>query len=319
MRNVIFCRAPSAVFFLPLCSLFCSADNMPAKQARRYALTFYSPPDFEFDSKSTRYFVSGKEVCPETKRVHYQSYIELFKPVSIKKLKDIVDDNKVHAESCKGSPGQNVEYCKKDGCLYREEGTVSNPGKRNDLVSLREHFKSHKKLKTAIESDDLIGPVARYPRLVNTLQLLYSVERSQPTELYIYWGVPGSGKSHRAYEEAKSMGSVYFKPSGAWWDGYAGQTCVIFEDFRGECGLAMLLRLADKYPLRVPFKGGYTQFISQRIYITSNLDITGWFNTEARGYEDSFAALPRRITKKVHFPNVYRPAQKEKENIKLSE
>lgn len=298
-------RTPLAVFFLPLCSLFCSADNRIMPSYRRYALTFNnSAPDFVFDTDIIRYFIAGEEVGEEKKRLHYQAYIELFQKTSLSKLKEIVDDNTVHAEACKGTPAENIAYCTKDSKLYREEGTPANltQGKRTDLISLRTHFQQHKRLKTAIEDDVLIGPVARYPRFVNTLTLMYSLERSEPTQLYVYWGVPGSGKSHKAYTEAKSLGAVYFKPAGAWWDGYSGQTTVIFEDFRGETGFPMLLRLADRYPLRVPFKGGFHQFVSSRIVITSNLDITEWFNSDARGYDVSLQALRRRITEKVHFP-----------------
>lgn len=281
---------------------------MPSSlRSRRYALTFFSPPDFVFDEDIIRYFVAGEEVCPETKKVHYQAYIELFKQTPLNTLKTIVDDSKVHAEPAKGNPAQNIIYCKKDGKVYREEGKVSRQGKRNDLVRLREHFKENKTLKTAIEDDDLLLHVAKHPRLVNTLQLLYSVERSFVTELYVFWGVTGSGKSHKAFKDASELGSVYFKPSGAWWDGYNGQFSVIFEDFRGECGLAQLLRLADKYPLRVPVKGGFQQFTSHRLYITSNVDVGEWFNTEQRGYEASMEALRRRITQKVHFDVPFTP------------
>ncbi len=282
---------------------------------RRYCITFWSPPDFVFDTDIIRYFIAGEEVCPDSKRTHYQSYIELFKKTSLKKLVEIVDDKKIKALPCKGSGAQNIEYCSKDGKIYREEGKSATPGKRTDLISLREHFKSQKRLRTAIEDDELIGPVARYPRLVNTLQLLYSVERNFTTELYVYWGVPGSGKSHLAYEEAKSRGRVYFKPTGKWWDGYSGEETVIFEDFRGETGLAMLLRLGDKYPLRVQYKGGFHQFVSSRLYITSNLDIDEWFNPDSRGYDISIEALRRRITKKVHFTARWTPSEKKNDLI----
>lgn len=283
------------------------------RAARRFALTFYSPPDFVFDEDIIRYFVAGEEVCPETKRTHYQAYIELFKATRLKRLKVIVDDQKVHVEPAKGNPHQNVIYCKKDGKVYREEGKVSQQGKRNDLVRLRDHFKEKKTLKEAIESDDLLLHVAKHPRLVNTLQLMYSVERSEPTDLYVYWGVTGSGKSHKAFTEASLLGQVYFKPSGCWWDGYEGQASVIFEDFRGETGLAQLLRLADRYPLRVPIKGGFRQFVSRRIYITSNVDVNDWFNADQRGYEASMEALRRRITHKVHFDTPFRPNEKKQE------
>lgn len=283
-----------------------------APRARRYALTFFTLPDFTFDESIIRYFVAGHEICPETKKHHWQAYIELFKPCSLKKVKQIVDDRKVHVEICKGTAQDNIEYCKKDGVVYREEGKPAAPGTRTDIHSLRDHFKNKKRLQSAVESDELVTAVAKFPRFVNTLQLLYSPQRDFITELYVLWGVPGSGKSHRAFSDAKQLGRVYFKPAGPWWDGYEGQESAIFEDFRGETGLAMLLRLADRYPLRVPVKGGFREFTSRRIYITSNLDTCDWFNTEARGYDVSMAALARRITKKTHYPVPYQQ-EKEKE------
>lgn len=291
---------------------------MPSLRYRRYALTFFDKPDFCLDETLVRYFVSGLETCPETKKVHYQSYIELFKPTTLKKLKQIVDDNKVHAEPAKGNSAQNIKYCKKDGSTYREEGTPTSPGKRNDLVALREHFKEKKSLQSAIEDDSLLLHVAKHPRLVNTLRLLYSVERKDITKLIIYWGPPGTGKSHAAQAQASELGDVYYKPVGSWWDGYEGQTSVIFEDFRGETGLAQLLRIADKYPLQVPVKGGFRQFTSNYLFITSNLDIDSWFNTEQRGYDVSIQALKRRITKKVHFTKFFEREKEEKEG-KLSD
>lgn len=276
-----------------------------APRGRRWALTFYEKPDFVLDTDKVRYFIAGEETCPDTGRTHWQSYIEFFNPQRLNGVKSLVDDQKVHAEIAKGTALQNRTYCSKDGNIYREEGTMSAQGKRNDLVALRTHFKESKDVRAAIEDDNLIHHVAKFPRLVNTLSLMYSVERSWTTELYVYYGPPGTGKSHTAFEEAQALGAVYFKPDGQWWDGYEGQETVIFEDFRGETGLPNLLRLADRYPMRVPVKGGFAQFITKRIYITSNLDIDDWFNKDQRGYEVSIAALRRRITVKKHFDTVY--------------
>ena len=272
-------------------------------RARRWALTLWTKPDFVMDTDVVRYFVAGEEICPDTGRTHWQAYIELFKVVRLNALKEILDDEKAHCAPARGNPTENITYCKKDGKVYREEGTPSKAtqGKRTDLIALRTHFQNKRTEREAIETDELLLPVAKYPRLVNKLSLLYSVERSWVTELHVFWGPPGTGKSHTAFEEAKQLGTIYFKPEGQWWDGYEGQEVVIFEDFRGETGLATLLRLADKYPMRVAVKGGFAQFVAKRIYITSNLDVDDWFNQEQRGYSVSIAALRRRITRKVHF------------------
>ncbi|KAF8784594.1 Replication-associated protein like [Argiope bruennichi] len=38
-----------------------------------------------------------------------------------------------------------------------------------------------------------------------------------------------------------------------------------------------LLRLLDRYPLKVPIKGGYAEFNSEIIYITSNQHWSEWY------------------------------------------
>lgn len=272
-------------------------------QARRFAITFFSKPDIEF-KEPIRYIIAGEEKCPSTGRIHWQSYIELTKRFRLKALKALIGDSTAHIEAAKGNSQQNIDYCSKEGNVILCEGVPAQKvqGQRNDIIALRDHFKvSKKRTHDALDDDDLLPVVARYPKLCNMLELHYSVPRSEMTELFIYWGCTGSGKSHTAYEEAKQFGAVYFKPSGQWWDGYEGQPSVIFEDFRGETGLAPLLRIVDKYPLRVPVKGGFKEFVSSRLYITSNVDIDDWFNVEQRGYEPSMSALRRRVTKKVHF------------------
>lgn len=274
---------------------------MSSLKARRFALTFYTKPDFK-ESEHIRYFVAGEEKCPTTGKVHYQAYISLNKQYRLKGLKELVGDQTVHVEKCKGNEQQNIEYCKKDGNIYREFGEPKKQGKRNDILAVRDHFKQGKRLRSALDDDDMCKTVAKYPKFARMVELMYSKPRTEMTELYVYWGVTGAGKSHKAQEDAGD--DVYYKPLGKdsqWWDGYEQNEVVIIEDFRGEIPLATLLRLADKYPMRVPVKGGYVNFDSKKIYITSNIDIYDWFNSGQKGYDASMKALERRIVKKVHF------------------
>ena len=280
---------------------------MPSVQARRFALTFFRKPTKDYDDTLCTYFVSGEETCPETKRVHWQSYAELSKKLSIKAVKFLFGDNTVHVEKCKGNAKQNIEYCKKDGNIYCEQGKPKQAGKRTDLIALREHYKSGKRTRQAIEDDGMLITVSKCPKLVNLLALMYTPERTEMTELHILWGPTSTGKSHTAYEESKALGEVYFKPTGKWWDGYDNQPCVIFEDFRGEIPLCQMLRICDKYPLRVQVKGGFKQFTSKRVYITSNLDVDEMWNSEQKGYSKSIAALKRRITSNRHLAIKYIP------------
>lgn len=105
----------------------------------------------------------------------------------------------------------------------------------------------------------------------------------------MYVGRPGCGKTRLAvaYE-----GSFYMKPRGEWWDGYAQEENVIVDDFYGWISFDQLLRVCDRYPLRLPIKGSFVQFTSKRVIFTSNKMVCDWY----KFYHFSPDPLYRRIT-----------------------
>lgn len=289
-------------------------------RARRWTLTFNNTkPDMEaLEAKPEfRFMIIGEEKAPTTGQLHWQGYVELKKPVRLTQLKTLLDDEKVHAQVSKGTAQQNIDYCSKDGKI-EQFGTANlkGQGARTDIYALYEYLKEGKSVTDALEEGAHIGAIARHPKFANMVEMVFTPDRTEMTELYIYWGPTHTGKSHTAFEEAKLMGPVYHKPAACkWWDGYNGQPCVILEDFRGEIPLAQMLRLCDKYPMQVQTKGGFKKFNSKRIYITSNTDVDDWFNQQQKGYDASIAAFKRRITKKMHFVNFFKlPTNKNQDN-----
>jgi len=130
---------------------------------------------------------------------------------------------------------------------------------------------------------------------------LHSSARSFKTEVYWYYGPTGTGKSRAANVEAPH---AYWKsPVDKWWDGYSGQEDVIVDDYRRDlCTFATLLRLFDRYPLRVEYKGGSCEFRSKRIFITSPKSPKDtWTEGEKPRTDEDIQQLLRRITKIVHF------------------
>ena len=86
--------------------------------------------------------------------------------------------------------------------------------------------------------------------------------RTWKTEVYWIYGASGSGKSRLIYELAQS--DAYWKDDTKWWDGYDKHHTVVWDDFRGHCcHLTYLLKILDRYPLRVEQKGGYRQFLAK--------------------------------------------------------
>ncbi|GBN21287.1 Replication-associated protein [Araneus ventricosus] len=72
--------------------------------------------------------------------------------------------------------------------------------------------------------------------------------------------------------------SEMWKPQGQWWDGYQNQRVVVFDEFYSWIPYSELLRLLDRYPLKVPIKGSYTEFNSEIIIFTSNIHWEEWYS-----------------------------------------
>lgn len=183
---------------------------------------------------------------------------------------------RAHIEKARGNDESNKAYCSKEE-VYLEVGTPSFQGKRNDIS----------RAVSALESGATLSDVARaspevfvrYGRglrdYVNVRGLVKS--RDFKTHVIVLVGEPGSGKSRFANEYE---GSKYWKPRGTWWDGYNGEDVVIFDDFYGWVPYDELLRVCDRYPLKVQVKGAFVEFVSKTIIITSNKRPEEWYDKE---------------------------------------
>lgn len=114
-----------------------------SRSQRSYCITIFGKElvdmedAYNLNRDRIKYLVIGREICPDTKKVHLQGYIELWKKSTIITVKKILNDDTLHAERRKGSPEEASNYCKKDG-NFIEYGVISKgQGARNDLVNLK--------------------------------------------------------------------------------------------------------------------------------------------------------------------------------------
>lgn len=240
------------------------------------------------------YGIVGREVG-ESGTPHLQCYVQLRSRQSLAALKRVFG-NRIHAEIARGSGKRNREYCSKEG-EYWESGVLSQQGQRTDLAGVVEMFREGKKWEEILESNP--AELARYPRFFERCALQFGVKRNWECEVYVYWGNTGVGKSRRAFEETQNP---YVHSGGQWFDGYAGEEEVIFDDFGGsEFKLTYLLKLLDRYPMRVPVKGGFVSWCPKKIYITSNYAPDKWYPSAK---DEHVRALFRRITKSIQFRKI---------------
>lgn len=245
----------------------------------------------DFGRSECDYWIVGEEVG-ESGTPHLQCYFQLRSKRTMRQLKHGVGD-RAHCEVARGSPEQNRTYCAKDG-TFCEGGQPRQQGRRSDVSGLVAKFRSGYSWEEAVESDPAL--VARYPRFVDRLALKYAKPREWAPEVYVYWGQTGTGKSKRAFEEAQDP---YVHSGGQWFDGYSGESDVIFDDFGGsEFKLTYLLKLIDRYPMRVPVKGGFVNWVPRRVFFTSNYCPKEWF---PNAKDEHVKALFRRFTKVIVF------------------
>ena len=266
-----------------------SFGNMEGKH---WCLTInnYEQECAEFDDEQMQYLICGVEVG-EKKTKHLQCYVQFKKKKRFTAVKKIWPT--AHIELARGKPKQNVDYCSKEGKSHEHGECLNGQGTRSDLDDIKRLVDENCSL-TEIR-DHHYGSFIRYQKSIRSDRELVRPHRTQPTELHIYWGATGTGKSKKCNDD---FPQAYWKPYGKWWDDYDGQETVIIDEYYGWLPFSVMLRLCDWTPLLVPRKGDHAKFTAKRIICTSNVHPDEWYP----GIDPEVKkALKRRITSCVEF------------------
>ena len=186
------------------------------------------------------------------------------------------------------SPSEARAYCMK------EETRVSSPVEVGTFVTPISIDNMVNAVKTSRVTEILEGNPSlwRSTRQIQELRQLFQSVRTELTLGYLLVGPTGCGKTRTASLISQYVGDSYWHDCSQWWPGYDSNTLVVMDEYRGQFDVAFLLRLLDRTPFKVPFKGGYTNFNSRSIIMTSNLPLEVMYKNLDIG---SLAALKRRI------------------------
>lgn len=235
-------------------------------RARNWCFTINNPENFTIENWNYTYCVYQYEKG-ENETLHVQGYVEFNTTKTLKGVKKI--HSTAHWEARRGSQEQAIAYCKKEDTRVEgpyEFGIRKQQGKRTDIHKMIEDVMNGACDRDLVE--DHCVPFVKYYKAVDRVRTCFIEPRSEKPEVLWFYGATGTGKSREAF----SYDDVYAKDmsDGKWFDGYTGQETVIFDDMRKDTfKYHELLRLLDRYELRVQYKGGSVHFNSKRIIITS--------------------------------------------------
>lgn len=236
-----------------------------------FTLNNYTDDDYSrlgAQSPQVRYIVIGREVGAQHAIPHLQGYIIFHNTKTLVQAKAFISD-RAHIEVPKGSFAENRAYCTKDND-FKEVGEPPKDAKRTDLEIIKKAInQDHKGIAEVME-------MATSYQSIKLAEALYKYQKQPPPfkrTIKWFWGRTGTGKTRSAVEEA--AGDFYITTDTLkWWDGYIGQKVVIIDDLRpGSIEFNVLLRLLDRYPVRLQVKGAsfWMPPSTTTIIITSSL------------------------------------------------
>jgi len=262
---------------------------MPGKSFKYWIITDFCEHYHPFSEEYMTHYCGQQEKCPTTERLHWQCAITCKNKVSISFLKKNYCA-KAHLEPSRSDAVR--EYVHKQETSVN--GTRFEHGKLPIRTNVKEDWDKIKDMAKKGEWDNI--PSSILVRNYNSLRNIhkdFSVPTETTKQCSLFWGKTGTGKTRRAYDEAKDQGAVYWKDSQTkWWDGYRGESTVIIDEFTGRIDISYILTWFDRYPCMVEVKGYSTPLLATRFFVTSNVNPRDWFEGINSAQRDG---LMRRI------------------------
>jgi hypothetical protein len=306
---------------------------MPPKggeRTRRWCFTAYSEMVSEsvlqsmLTERRFTYLVVQKEACPTTGRHHWQGYVEFPTEQRHSALKALLNETPPRYKGIPalGTAAENHAYCTKlESRLADTQPIILGGQAKKRGRPVADKFVPEDVIEMMQNGDDVetclraLGPELLVPGRMEAVRkahmlLAPPIKRTKPLHVEYHWGAPGVGKSTKVQElvvfhfKASDQAYTHSQGMGRWWDGYAGQQVLIFDDIprprvRDSTNLnaADLLRILDRQPYRVAIKGGSAEANWKYVFIISNLAPEEFF-AECEAWQ---RPLLDRLTHVVHY------------------
>jgi len=282
---------------------------LPAKRSRKHLPQFRrvfctinvpfdtTVPDILFHGSlpvACTWCCCARHIAPTTGHVHLHAALCFVRPHTTPQVIRLLD-LQADVEEMKYSPEHCREYILSKAVpgTFFEYGDMPAPGKRSDLLLLREAAVASRPIKEIIADDALCPVFARnikfYDRLVQELAPVRDPE-FQP-KIFWFIGHPGSGKSYDARDLLKAKYATFYSFSNdgtGYFENYDGQKAVLFDEFNGSAGLtfSFFKQLVHPGSIQVKRRYGFRNWVAECLLFTSN-------NPIESSYHDSSDREPK--------------------------
>lgn len=231
---------------------------------------------YEDWSDLIRFIIIGTEICPKTKKEHFQGYVQFFEPCRMRKFQRMIGDN-CHLESQRGNDFQASDYCKKDG-KYITFGKPSTQGARNEMESLCKMIDDGKRHSECYKEHKM--SYLRYRHHFDKYRenvMFEKAKKWRDVKVEILSGPTRCGKTRKyLYDHDGNYNNDVFlihcsHDDKLWFDGYEGQKILILDEFRNDIKLGFMLGLLEGHLQRLPIKGSHVYALWDKVVITTNL------------------------------------------------
>lgn len=263
---------------------------------------WWSKPD-EWTTKPL-WVICGKEMS-STGTPHLQCAIAWGRQIALSTMKKLPGLARAHIEQMRGSHEQSLAYCSKSdpapliwGQLPKGRGGGRSASLENAINVI-----NNGGTLADIARDNGTAIVKHYRGLTVYRSLVQGRRDPQmpPCCIWIKGGA-GSGKTWWSWElGTKYCGSsdgIYISsdPKLKWFDGYDCQQVAIIDDFRAKhVEFAWLLRLTDRYPVKVEWKGGHCEWKPSIIIFSCPYPMRKVFETRFKYLPEDMEQLYRRF------------------------
>lgn len=301
---------------------------MGDNQARKYLLTIQSPEEKGYShtiikdicqSLNATYFCMSDEEAT-TGTIH--THVFIYRKTGIRERTIRKKFPSVHFDYCYGSCKENRDYVAKTGKWAQDEKadtkiegsfeefgelpderSEDNPDK-SDLIALVESGASTAEIvrsnpKLAFRSNDI-------NILRETLLSEKYLREQREIEVYYLHGPTGTGKTRSIFEENNPADICRITTYGnnensVKFDGYHGQSVLVFEEFHSQIPISSMLNYLDRYPVYLPARYSDRVACFTKVYITSNIPLDAQYRDIQSEKPAVWAAFKRRITKIIEF------------------